>query len=72
MAKTERARYSFTVKECSDGTPWIMLEPVKEDITSLKNGFLGFDLPRGTDMNRAQKVAEYLNGNIASLSHTSS
>ena len=46
---TQRARTSFTVEEFPSGEPWIYFERVTEDgLKILGNGFLGFDLKRGT------------------------
>ena len=70
MAKTERAQYIFAVKECSDGTPWIMLEPLNGNIEILNNGFLGFDLPEGTGIHRAEQIAEYMRNNLSKLTYT--
>ncbi len=41
---TERARYVFGVKAFADGKPWIYLEPLKDQLSILRDGFLGFDL----------------------------
>jgi hypothetical protein len=67
---TERVRMNFKVKEFPDGQPWICLEPVQEDLIVLANGFLGFDLPRGTTIEKAKKIAEFLEENIANVSCT--
>ena len=53
---TERVRVSFRVKEFPGGQPWICLEPIKEDLIVLANGFLGFDLPAGTTIEKAKKI----------------
>lgn len=70
MAKTERAKYVFTVKEFSNGTPFIALEPLNKSITLPEEGFLGFDLPEGTDINKAKDIAKYLNKNLSNLTLT--
>ncbi len=70
MATTKRAKYRFTVKEFAEGTPWIMLEPLQKGIELPNDGFLGFDLPEGTDFNKAKEIAEYLNRNLSTLSLT--
>jgi hypothetical protein len=67
---TERVRMSFKVKEFPNGQPWICLEPVQEDLIVLANGFLGFDLPPGTTIEKAKKIAEFLEENIANVSYT--
>jgi hypothetical protein len=56
---TERVRMSFRLKEFPGGQPWICLEPIKEDLIVLANGFLGFDLPAGTTIEKAKKIAEF-------------
>jgi hypothetical protein len=67
---TERVRMNFKVKEFPAGQPWICLEPVKEDLIVLANGFLGFDLPAGTAIEKAKEFAEFLEENIATISYT--
>lgn len=69
-AKTETADFVFAVKEHGDGTPWIMLEARREGLSAIKNGFLGLRLLPGTDIVRAQEIAEFLNDNIESVSCT--
>jgi hypothetical protein len=59
---TERIRMSFTVKEFLGGQPWICLEPVKQDLIVLANGFLGFDLPVGTTIERQKKSLNFWKG----------
>jgi hypothetical protein len=73
MATIERGRYQFRVAEFHDGEPWIMTDPMKtEDRLSAlgKNGFIGFDLKPGTTYKEAEKIAEYLNEHIASITCT--
>ena len=67
---TERVRMSFRLKEFPGGQPWICLEPIKEDLIVLANGFLGFDLPAGTTIEKAKKIAEFLEENVATVSYT--
>ena len=69
-AKTEHADYIFAVKEYEDGTPWIMLEPSRAGLPVLKNGFLGLTLREGIDKREAEKIAEFLNDRVKSISHT--
>ncbi len=64
---TERVRMSFKLKEFPDGQPRICLEPVQEDLIVLANGFLGFDLPPGTTIEKAKKIAGFLEENIANV-----
>jgi len=67
---TERVRMSFKVKEFSSGQLWICLEPIKENLKVLVRGSLGFDLPRGTSIEAAKKIAEFLGENITGVSYT--
>ncbi len=70
MSDTFRASYVFTVKEFADGTPWIAFEPSGGNLNILKNGFLGFDLPKGTTYAKAKEIASLLNDNLGDLSYT--
>ena len=63
---TERARYVFKVKTFADGKPWIYLEPLKDHLSILSVGFLGFDLPAGT----TEKIAQFLGDNLTLLTYT--
>lgn len=69
-SKTERASYVFTIKEYSDGTPWIMFEPSDENLESIGQGFLGFDFRDDVSFEEAQKIAELLRNKISSVSFT--
>ena len=70
MAETERGTYVFTVKEYGEGTPWIALEPLRNGLNVLGNGFLGFDLPGRTTYEQAQEIANFLNEKIVQISYT--
>jgi len=70
MAQTERTEYVFTVKEYGEGTPWIMLEGLRETLTCLGHGFLGLDLKKGTDLTKAREIAAYLNKHVAGIAYT--
>jgi hypothetical protein len=71
MATTERADYAFIVKEHGDGTPWIMCElRGGMGLSILNNALLGFELPPGTDIKKAQTIARFLNDNLRDISHT--
>ena len=63
---TERAEFTFTVKEFSDGTPWIAAEQLRGDMPNLK-GLLGFDLRPDTTYAEAMDMAKYLRGHISGL-----
>ena len=67
---TERARYVFKVKTFADGKPWIYLEPLKDQISILRDGFLGFDLPAGTTLEQAEKTVQFLDDNLTLLTYT--
>ena len=49
---------------------WIMFEPYDGNIKPLQNGFLGFDLQRGTTYEQAKDFAKLLNERIARTSFT--
>ena len=68
MSNTKRAEYKFTVKEFEEGTPWIALEPLRNNI--FPNGLLGFDLPKNINLEKAKDIADYLNKNLKQLSFT--
>jgi hypothetical protein len=71
MATTERANYAFIVKEHGDGTPWIVCELRRgTGLNILNHGLLGFELPPGTDLQKAHSIARFLNDNLGDLSHT--
>jgi hypothetical protein len=68
---TKRGEFVFTIKEFADGTPWITAEPRDDKAVELfGEGFIGFDLPKGTDYTKAKAIARYLNENVKSLSLT--
>ncbi len=70
MVNTTRAKYVFTIKEFSEGTPWIMAEPLNESVKLPNHGFLGFDLPKGTNMAKAKEIAKFMNDNLDQISLT--
>lgn len=37
---------------------------------SLKDAFIGFDLPDGTTLEKAREIAEFMNNNLAGISLT--
>ena len=65
----ERARYSFRVKEFPGGQPWIYTEPITDDLKVLGKGFLGFELPAGTTIEEAKRIAAFLEKKINSISY---
>ena len=40
------------------------------DLKVVRNGFLGFDLPIGTTIEKAKKISEFLGENITTVSYT--
>ena len=70
QARTERGEYLFKVKEYADGTPWITAEPRLKEMPILDNAFIGFGLPKGSSYQYAEKVAKFMNENLASISMT--
>jgi hypothetical protein len=64
--RTERADFTFTVKEYSDGTPWIAAEQLRGDMPTLK-GLVGFDLRPDTTYGEAMDMAKYLRQHLAGL-----
>jgi len=69
-ARTERSRVGFSVKEFSDGTPWIMLDQSSKDMPSLNHAFIGFDLPEGTTLDKAQQISNFMNEHLRNVSMT--
>lgn len=69
MAITKKSKYKFAVKEHADGTPFIAMEPMLENITPSAM-FISFDLPPGTNIRRAEEIAGFLNDNLNQLSLT--
>jgi hypothetical protein len=67
---TERTPVIFRVKQSVNGDFWICLEPFEGNLKILGNGFLGFDLPEGTTINKAEEIAAFLQENIGSVSYT--
>jgi hypothetical protein len=67
---TERAEYIFAVKEYADGTPWIMAEPRRKQLSIFKNGFIGFDLRDGTSFEDAQQLAKEMTERITGITYT--
>ena len=63
------ARVIFTVEEVAGGEFIIKLEPVDKNLPALENGFLAFDLPDGTTVNKAEEVAAFLQENLTGISY---
>ena len=61
MSTIQNTDYCFSVKEFSDGTPFIVFEPRGNNLEILKGGHLRFDLPPNTKYDQAKEIASYLN-----------
>ena len=82
MAKTESAKYTFTVKQASppesggDAPTYLMCEPRGRELSILgrnrlgRNKFLTIELLPGTSVDRAQDIAAYLNENVTGIGVT--
>ncbi len=70
MLKTERAEIRITVKEDSDGAPFLMIEPTAGSLGILSRAFLTFDMKPGTSLDTARELADSLNRSIRALAHT--
>jgi hypothetical protein len=71
QSTTERAQYVFSVKEFSDGAPWIMLEAREEGLSTLGDGFLGLELRNGVPIGDAEKLAQLLRQIVLNVAFTS-
>lgn len=58
--------FVVTLKETGEGRPWLLVEP-HEDIGLSPNTHITIDLPDGTDIREAQRVASLLNDNLAAF-----
>lgn len=67
---TKRARPHFRVVESADGTPWIAMEKFDGDELNLFAKFVGFDLPPGTDIDKAEEIRRYLATHLVKVSET--
>ena len=70
FAMTERTRMHFAVRASASGKPFIVYEPMVENLSILDRGFLGFDLKPGTTNDEAERLARELNDAITSVSYT--
>ena len=66
---TERAKFTFVVKEYVSGTPWILAEQLSGEMPNLR-GTIGFDLAPGTTLDQAKEIAEYMREHIRGLALT--
>ena len=65
---TKRAKPVFTVKEYSDGKPWLAIEYATSD-QDFPLSF-GLDLKVGTTYNQAKEIAHYLNEHVTDFTFT--
>lgn len=71
MARTERGKYTFVVREFGNGTPWITVESTDESrLGILEGGLLCLHLKPDTDRAEAEKIVSYLNAHVDVLSYT--
>jgi hypothetical protein len=59
--KTEHSNRRFTVRQTSDGKPFLVVQLYQDTIPLLREVSLGFDLLGGTRLEEAKKLAEVLN-----------
>ena|SRR5436305_1593425 len=65
--KQASARYIFKVKEGISG-PFLVAEPNRDEIPLFKFALLIFNLPQGTSLHKAEKIAEFMNDNLGDMS----
>ena len=70
MATTERADYRATVKEGSSGTPFLMFEPMGQNMPFLSNVFVTLELREGTTLEQAQTLADQIHVHARGLAIT--
>ena len=74
QSSTDRSRYSFKVSEGgTDKDTWyvfISCEPMGPGVDLFRDGLLSFDLPKGTSIERAEEIAEFLDENISAIAYT--
>ncbi len=58
--------FVVTVKETGEGKPWLLVEP-QEDIGLDYAVRITMELPDGADYEQAQRVARFLNENLAAI-----
>jgi hypothetical protein len=58
-----KTRITFTIAEPDGGQPYLQMEFL-DSIPGLPNDPPVFDLPPGTDMQRAEEIAAFLNSNL--------
>jgi hypothetical protein len=68
--QTERFHYYFKVRRYPEGGFWIAMDPVEGHLKPLTKGFLGFDLPEGIALERANEIADFMNYNLKKVTYT--
>lgn len=66
---TVRAQPVFTVKEFASGVPWIEIEYLKSE-PGMPPGLFGFDLPQGTTLAEAKRIADVLQDKLTHFAYT--
>jgi hypothetical protein len=67
---TKRARPHFRVAEFESGQPWIVFEQFDGDEMHIFKYTLGFDLPPGTTLERAEEIRNFLSDNLIRVNET--
>jgi hypothetical protein len=61
-----KRNFVVTVKEGGTGTPWLLVE-AHEDNGVPAGAHITFDLPEGAPIEEAERVARFLNDNLAAI-----
>lgn len=67
---TKRARPHFRVSEYPSGDPWIVIEQFDGDRLDMCKRTIGFDLPSGTTIERAELVRKFLSENVVFITES--
>jgi hypothetical protein len=68
MGKTNRAEFTFVVKEGAEGRPWIAAEPLSGE--TVFKGLVGFDLASDATLEQAKELAAYMRKHIRGMNST--
>ena len=71
MATTERAKFRCVVKEQPDGQPFLVFEPMGENLPTLQDKLLSIDLRKGTSLAEAREIAAALDDHMVGIAITS-
>lgn len=66
---TKRASPIFTVKQYVSGQPWICIEYATVE-PGIPSALYGFDLPDGTNHQKALEIAQYMQDNLGAFTYT--